>query len=76
MIGSGKAVLFLTLVFRKLLFIAACKKKESAIPKAPEFKIKRKQADESCGMNSGQLTKGLNSFSNICIHTYVGTNPT
>lgn len=62
MIGTGKAVFFLVLVFLKILFIAPCKKKRELSPRCQNLRAKKK-ADERSGMSSEQLKKkkkGLN----------------
>lgn len=56
MIGSGRAVLLVVLVFLKMLFIAPCKKKkEIDSPGCQDFRAKKKKiADERSGV--GRMT--------------------
>jgi len=52
MIGFGRAVLLVVLVFLKMLFIAPCKKKRRSIPQGARIseQRKKKKADERSGV--------------------------
>lgn len=74
MTGSGKAVLFLALIFLQILFIAPCNKKRELSPSArilrPKREKKRQMRDAEWAV--GNLEKvWTNRFSNIYIHAYI-----